>query len=130
LCFLQSSIGSFSVVLCSDFREFDVLAAIEGQAFLDYVIVYCCNPYADLWKHLAVADAVRLHSFVIVSNWSGDADDNGHGKGSVCVSPTRKIDSLNDQPVVRTVALAKGNQTFTGSLLLSAVSQNQPRRVE
>ncbi len=121
LCFLRSSIGSFSVVLCSDLREFDVIAAVEGQPFLDYLIVCSCNRYSELWKHLAVADAARLHCFVVISNWSDDGDANGFGKGSFCAAPTQNIDTspnLKDEPRAEVVSLTKGGNTFKGSLLL------------
>lgn len=87
LCFQRSAVGSFSVVLCSDLREFDVLAAIEMQPFLDYVVVCCCNPYVDVWTHLACADAALLQSYVVLANWSKDPGDNGFGKGSLCAAP-------------------------------------------
>jgi len=117
-CFLRSSIGSFSVVLCSDFREFDVIAAIESQPFLDYLIICCCNPYSELWKQIAISDAARLHCFVVVSNWSEGRDEWGYGKDSICVAPTRDIQNLSDQPRFRKVVLTKGSETLSGSLLL------------
>lgn len=119
LCFLRSSIGSFSVVLCSDFREFDVIAAIEGQPFLDYLVICCCNPYTDLWKQVAVADAARLHSFVVIANWSSDGDEHGFGRGSYCVAPTRNIEAtLLDNPHTKKVSILKGDKVMDGSLLL------------
>ena len=100
-CFFRSSIGSFSVIICSDLREFDVIAAVESEPFLDYIIVCSCNPYPfeELWKHIAVADAARLHSFVIISNWSKDRDSNGFGRGTFCAGPTKKIEAgLENKP--------------------------------
>lgn len=118
LCFLRSSIGSFSVLLCSDFREFDVLQAIEAQPFLDYLIVCCSNPYSDLWKSLAIADAARLHCFVVVANWSELSNDLGFGRGSFCASPTQKIDDLEgSKHTSKSVPLVKDDKTMTGSLL-------------
>lgn len=117
-CFIHSSIGSFSVVLCSDLREFDVIAAIEGQPFLDYLVVCCCNPHSELWRHLAVADSVRFHSFVIIANWSTSGDANGFGQGSICAAPTQKIASnLEDKPRSKSVPLIKGDKVYNGSLL-------------
>jgi predicted amidohydrolase len=119
LCFLQSSIGSFSVIICSDLREFDVIAAIECQPFLDYLVVCCCNPYVDLWETLAIADAARLHCFVIICNWSENSDANGYGQGSLCASPARKAGtSPKAEPRIKPVSLIKGAKTFNGSLQL------------
>lgn len=119
LCFLRSSIGSFAVVICSDLREFDVIAAIEAQPFLDYLVICCCNPYQDIWKHVAIADAVRLNCFVIVSNWSERRNSNGFGQGSLCAAPTREIENnLESEPQIKDVSLSDGNTTCSGSLSL------------
>ena len=82
-CFINSPAGSFSVLLCSDFREFDVVAAIEQAPFLDYFIVCSCNPYSDLWNTIAIADAARFNCYVLISNWHGA---NG---GAFCAGPVR-----------------------------------------
>jgi predicted amidohydrolase len=119
LCFLQSAVGSFSVIICSDLREFDVIAAVESQPFLDYLVICCCNPYSEIWKHLAIADAARLHSFIILSNWSEHSDADGYGCGSLCAIPTGKVASnLQAEPQIRRVSLVKGDKTFNGSLRL------------
>lgn len=118
-CFLQSSLGSFSVILCSDFREFDVVAAIEAQPFLDYLIICSCNPYPELWKHMAIADAARLNCFVVISNWSMDRDQNGHGfsSGSICAAPMRKIESEPClEPRVSKLSLPDHNNEINGSI--------------
>jgi predicted amidohydrolase len=95
------------------------MAAIEEQRFLDYLIVCSCNPepYPKLWKHLAIADAARLHCFVIIANWSKEKDTNGFGLGSACISPTRKIEHLEDEPRVQKLNLPVPNETVEGSLL-------------
>lgn len=118
LCFHQSKIGSFSVILCSDFREYDVISAIESQPFLDYVIVCCCNPYTKLWEHMAISDAARLNCFVIISNWSSEKDEYGYGLGSVCVAPVRAIESNAYSPAksVMTLSLPNHNDEVKGSL--------------
>jgi predicted amidohydrolase len=88
--FIKSTVGSFAVVICSDLREFDIIRAIEGQPFLDYIVVCCCNPYPDVWKHLAAADAARLHCYVIVSNWGKMIGNRGFGTGSCVMGPCLK----------------------------------------
>lgn len=112
--FLNSSIGNFAVFLCSDFREFDIVAAVESQPFIDYLLVCCCNPYPDIWKHMAISDAARLHCYVVVSNWSEHRDSKGFGIGSFCASPGGKDAELIQDGAIVQVSI--GSKGLAGSI--------------
>jgi predicted amidohydrolase len=131
LCFVRSAIGTFSVVICSDFREFDVMAAIEGQSFMDFMVVCSCNQYHEIWKHLAIADAARLHCFVLICNWSEKAENGAYGLGSFCASPLEKA-SPDLSNVGRTSPVKIDSRNSSGSLLvhdlnLTAVFHNREK---
>lgn len=62
-------IGTFAVLVCSDFLEFDLVTALaDAPALLDFLIVTALNPHTELFERLAVADACRLYCHVIIAN--------------------------------------------------------------
>lgn len=83
--FKDTEIGTFSVVICSDFRESDVFHAIENSgALVDLLVVCSMTPYPEIYRHYAIADSHRLHSFVALANNDGvkhasDSADSGLG---------------------------------------------------
>ena len=67
--FPGTPIGTFSVVMCSDLTEMDILDAIRRKApVLDYIFVLCQNDRPDIFKTYAQADAWRFYTHVIVCN--------------------------------------------------------------
>ncbi len=119
LCFHKSNLGSFSVILCSDLREFDVISAIEAEPFLDFLVVCSCNSHTNLWRNMAIADATRLHCFVIVSNWSEKAVAAGFGDGSLCAAPLNNPENSYELPSMAIkVDFPTTGQVLSGALLL------------
>ena len=65
----STEIGSFAVIVCSDWREVDVISAVAGAGFLIDILFVCAyNPQIELFDTYAIADATRLHCHVIVAN--------------------------------------------------------------
>lgn len=87
-----TDIGSFAVVVCSDYREFDLLAAIASADFLiDTLFVCSCNPQPELFKAFAVADAARLYCHVVIANnCLGAGSDGASDNGTIVCSPKAK----------------------------------------
>jgi hypothetical protein len=63
-------LGDVAVVVCSDFLEADLMAALthETGRHVHTIVVCTRNPRTERFKTLAIADATRLYANVIVSN--------------------------------------------------------------
>jgi predicted amidohydrolase len=85
-----TDIGSFAVVVCSDFREFDLLAAIANAPFLiDTLFVCSYNSKPELFESFAISDAARLYCHVVIGNgcWDVNSPNTGSSRGSTVCSP-------------------------------------------
>lgn len=89
--FLNTPIGDFSVVVCSDFLELGTLQAWHHSKPLpDLVFVIARNEYPDLYVSLAKADAVRLYTCVAICNVLDDKKTDTASLGGSCViAPNR-----------------------------------------
>jgi len=73
LLFKGTRLGTFAVLVCSDFRELDILTAYGRLGVpIDCLIVCSMNPRPEVFKQLAIADSQRFHSSVVVSNNCND----------------------------------------------------------
>jgi predicted amidohydrolase len=90
--FEGSPLGNFGVVLCSDYREMDILTAFaDAGELIDCFFVCAMNPHPRLFEQLAIADAHRLHAFVVVANnFHSPNDDIASSDGSVMCCPMRE----------------------------------------
>jgi hypothetical protein len=69
LFFTSTSIGNFCVIMCSDYRELDVLDAVRRIApKLDFIFVLANNKHPDLFVKFAQADADRFYTNIIICN--------------------------------------------------------------
>jgi predicted amidohydrolase len=101
-----TSLGAFAVLVCSDLREFDVVAAIAGARFLiDTLFVCSFNPHPELFESFAITDAVRLYCHVVIANnLSAPGSAAASAQGTLVCSPmTEPADRI--QKAVRQVAL-------------------------
>ena len=72
--FCNSPIGTFSVIVCSDFMELSTLQVWKPDAPLpELLLVVSRNTHYDLFQKFAVTDAVRLYAGVAIANVN-DAD--------------------------------------------------------
>lgn len=87
--FAGTPIGDFAVVVCSDFLQLTTLQAWQSDGPLpDIVFVIARNPYPDLYKSFAQADAHRLYACVAISNVL-DRDGKATNAGSLVATPFR-----------------------------------------
>jgi predicted amidohydrolase len=67
--FRNTSIGSFAIIICSDYLEVDVHQAFtNANNHPDFIFIPAYNPYPDLFEHLAIGDAVRLYTNIVIAN--------------------------------------------------------------
>jgi predicted amidohydrolase len=95
--FRRTAIGTFSVVICSDFLEADILDAIRRSALELHLLVVCaCNPYPELFLQLGRADACRLYSYVAIANscTTPETPASATAEGSVICEPFRQADRM------------------------------------
>ena len=95
--FRRTPIGTFAVIVCSDYLEVDILDSIRCCASELHLLVVCaCNPHPDLFSHLGVADACRLYSYVAIANNCASSGDpaSASAKGSVICEPIRDSHSM------------------------------------
>lgn len=89
--FLNTPVGDFAVVVCSDFLELGTLQAWRHSVPLpDLVFVIARNDYPDLYVSLAKADAVRLYTCVAICNVLDDkTTETASVDGSCVIVPNR-----------------------------------------
>ncbi|MFA6563761.1 MAG: nitrilase-related carbon-nitrogen hydrolase [Verrucomicrobiia bacterium] len=86
----NTSIGTFGVVVCSDYLHWNVPAALADKTReLHFLFVCCCNPNPDLFTQLAVADSARLYCHVVIANNCVDGADpaKASSRGTLVCSP-------------------------------------------
>ncbi len=84
--FENTTIGNFAVVICSDYRESNVLDVLQrGAKQLDFLFVCANNPKPEHFRHMAIADSYRLYSTIVVSD--SHATAGGAPEGSCVVQP-------------------------------------------
>ncbi len=97
--FLNSIIGDFSIVMCSDFMQL--------STFLDWgpdgnvpetVFIIARNTYNDLYVSLAKADSLRLYAAVVIANVCDDGE-RATSDGSCVVVPKRDDQLLEARKV-------------------------------
>jgi len=67
--FKDTTIGTFAVVICSDYLEADIINSIrKEERDLDLLIVCCTNPRPDIFLRIASGDAYRLYANIIIVN--------------------------------------------------------------
>jgi predicted amidohydrolase len=98
--FRDTEIGHFAVVLCSDYREFDIINHIATcSVLLDVLFVCSFNHAIELYDHMALADASRLHCYVVLVNNYSDHKDNRTGPfGTMIASPMREASDAKRIP--------------------------------
>lgn len=90
--FKDTDLGSFAVVICSDYLEMDILNTIVSPPHHpDFVLVPAYNPIPDLFRHAAIADSVRMYTNVVIANTFNDGDECS-AKGTYAVAPERKME--------------------------------------
>jgi predicted amidohydrolase len=95
--FRRTPIGTFAVIVCSDYLESDILDAIRRCASELHLLVVCaCNPHPDLFSRFGVADACRLYSYVVIANNCTSSGDptSASARGSVICEPFRDSHSM------------------------------------
>lgn len=101
----RTALGDIGVVVCSDIMELDVLWALASfEQKLDVVFVCSHNHRPEIFERIAIADATRLHAFVVVVNsWTPRPKDPRlpSGKGTVVAHPDSASPflSLAEQPL-------------------------------
>ena len=87
--FTGTPIGDFSVVVCSDFMELTTVQAWKQDGPLpDTVFLIARNEHPELYKNLAQADALRIYTYVAISNVL-DQDGKATNNGSLVATPDR-----------------------------------------
>lgn len=88
--FLNTPVGDFSVVVCSDFLELGTLQAWHHSMPLpDLVFVIARNDYPDLYVSMAKADAIRLYTCVAICNvLDNKKSDTASLEGSCVIVPS------------------------------------------
>lgn len=91
--FDRTPIGSFAVLICSDFHELDLIAELESAPrLIDFLLVPSFNPRPDLFEAFAVADAARLYCHVVIANsFCTDPKNVSSDRGSLVCSPMSKL---------------------------------------
>jgi hypothetical protein len=88
--FHGTKIGTFGVVMCSDFLETSVLSALAAApADLHFLFVCAMNPQPGLFELCATADAARLYCNVVIANNCADTRnaDKASSVGSIVCGP-------------------------------------------
>jgi predicted amidohydrolase len=86
------SASSFGVLVCSDFLEQDVIAALERVGIL---FVCSRNPNPRVFEHMAIADSYRRYQYTVVVNaHPGGESEPATSEGTMAVGPKR------DQPTI------------------------------
>jgi len=89
--FEHTSIGTFTVIVCSDYGERDLLGHLsQSNTPIDVLVVCSRNPNAGLFGHCAVADSWRLYCYVVIVNSCFDPKDpqKATAEGTALYSPT------------------------------------------
>lgn len=91
--FRGTSLGTFGVVICSDYLDWQVVEAFADSRWrVDVLFVVACNPNFELYEHLAIADAWRFYRHVVVVNNCMEKDGiRACGNGTVVCSPEHKL---------------------------------------
>ena len=97
--FRGTNIGTFAVLVCSDFSEVDIVMAVASAASIDILFICSFNPRPDLFQTMAMADAWRLYCHVVVANnYAGDgktrSEDAASASGSLVCSPTNQLEQM------------------------------------
>jgi predicted amidohydrolase len=87
--FTNSPIGEFAVIVCSDFLQLSALHAWTSDGPIpELFFVVARNPYPELYKHLAIAEAVRFYAGVIIANVCATKESVSND-GSCVIVPQR-----------------------------------------
>ena len=90
--FKDTEIGTFTVIICSDYRESDVIHAVESCGeLLDLVIVCSMASYPGVYRQYAMADSHRLHSFVALVNNDAIKNPRDPSVGCAVFAPARTV---------------------------------------
>ncbi|MFH2127846.1 MAG: nitrilase-related carbon-nitrogen hydrolase, partial [Pseudomonadota bacterium] len=95
--FTNTTIGNFAVVVCSDYRELSYHKVITEQIYPEIIIVCTMNHAPELYQAMAVADADRYYSHVIVCNNYNDGEEFST-RGTLIASPKKMIDDYIRKP--------------------------------
>ena len=91
LHFDHTAIGSFSVLVCSDYREFDIIAALAAKIRRFHMLfVVSNNRHVELFEAYALADACRLQCHVVICNNCASGNGTASSRGSVICTPKSK----------------------------------------
>lgn len=98
--FEDSPVGTFSVLVCSDFQDpYSLMALYGAERPLDFLIVCSMNEHAELWQAMALADANRAYCHVIISNNHPQPKDGWSNNGSGVIRPGRSLPEAQLSPV-------------------------------
>jgi len=90
--FHLTSIGTFAVIICSDFLERSVLDAIgNAPFFIDLLFVPSANPHPELFEQLAMADSCRLFCHIVIANMYWQEGHPATSTGTLVCSPKRPL---------------------------------------
>lgn len=93
--FKNTVIGSFAVVICSDYLEIDILQTLlDSHHHPDFVFIPAYNPYPDLFMHAAIADTVRMYTNIVIANTCLQKD-TCTSEGSIAAAPARSMEVLS-----------------------------------
>jgi Predicted amidohydrolase len=90
LLFKNTSIGDFGITICSDFLENAVQSVFTDPVnHPDFLFIPAYNPHPMLFKHIAIADSVRLYTNVIIAN-TECANGTCNNNGTCAIAPMRE----------------------------------------
>ena len=98
--FVDSMLGTFAVILCSDYQYLDsVWVASSVKRPLDFIVVCSMNDHPDMWEAMAFADANRLMCHVVIANNYPDANNEWSSKGSGVIGTGRSLETARLVPM-------------------------------
>lgn len=129
--------GTTATVVCSDYLELDIVGdlARKSPSPIDVLVVCARNPKPAIFETLALADAVRLYSFVIVVNSCPSTGSAGDGQGTMIAAPRHEnggrleLDSVELPPLKVGESHIASPSLLVGELNLSLLRGREKRRV-
>ena len=99
--FSNSPIGDFSVIVCSDLMELDILQVWEPKGRLpELLLIVSRNQHHDIFQSMAIGDSIRLYAGVAIANVNDDDSGNdANSEGSCVVMPMRDKPLLDKVPI-------------------------------
>lgn len=102
--YFRTTVGTFAVVLCSDYREADTLSALASSPTkIDLLVVCSFNPNPPQYVNFAMTDCHRLYTHIfIANNYAPEASGSASSArqtsafGSGVASPRKRAENSFD----------------------------------